>query len=273
MAAKPAGISTAKPAESSSWDPAQYGRFERERAQPFFDLLARLPDGAVRRAADLGCGPGNLTRTLLRRWPEAAVWGVDSSPEMLREARAEPSPPGLRFVEADLATWEPEAPLDRIVSNAALQWLPDHASLLARLVGRLAPRGALAVQMPNTDDAPTHRALAALCDESPWREKLGRGALRPRIESPAWYFDRLASLDLEVDLWETTYYHRLARPGDVVEWIKGSALRPVLTRLEARDAEAFLAAYTARIERLYPAGPHGVLLPYPRLFFVAARRA
>jgi len=263
---------TAKPAESIGWDPPQYGRFERERAQPFFDLVARLPDGAVRRAADLGCGPGPLTRTLALRWPDAVVWGVDSSAEMLRAARSEPAPPNLRFVEADLAAWQPEAPLDRIVSNAALQWLPDHARVLASLVGRLAPAGALAVQMPNTDDAPTHRALAELCDASPWREKLGHGALRPRIESPAWYADHLASLDLDVELWETTYYHRLAGPSGVVEWIKGSALRPVLSRLAARDAEAFLAAYTARIERLYPAGPHGVLLPYARLFFVAVRR-
>jgi len=272
MTEKPAGSITAKPAGSISWDASQYGRFERERAQPFFDLVARLPDGAVRRAADLGCGPGALTRTLALRWPDALVWGVDSSADMLRAARSEPALPNLRFVEGDLATWEPEAPLDRIVSNAALQWLPDHARVLASLVGRLAPGGALAVQMPNTDDAPTHRALAELCDEPPWREKLGRAALRPRIESPAWYADHLASLGLDVELWETTYYHRLARPSDVVEWIKGSALRPVISGLAARDAEAFLAAYTARIERLYPAGPHGVLLPYPRLFFVAARR-
>jgi len=269
--AKPAG-KIAKPAGRIGWDPSQYGRFERERAQPFFDLVARMPDGDVRRAADLGCGPGTLTRTLVARWPDAVVWGVDSSAEMLRTALAERPLPNLRFVEADLATWEPDAPLDRIVSNAALQWLPDHAHLLERLIGRLAPGGALAVQMPNTDDAPTHTALAALCDESPWREKLRGAALRPRIESPAWYADRLAGLGLDVELWETTYYHRLARPSDVVEWIKGSALRPVLSKLDARDAEAFLAAYDARIERAFPAGPHGVLLPYPRLFFVATRR-
>src|SRR5262249_47760805 len=130
----------------------------------------------------------------------------------------------------------------------------------------------LAVQMPNTDDAPTHRELAALCEEAPWREKLGRAALRPRIESPAWYADRLASLDLDVELWETTYYHRLARPSDVVEWIKGSALRRVSPRLGGAAAEASLAPYPARIERLSRAGPPGVLLPSPRLFFVAARR-
>jgi trans-aconitate 2-methyltransferase len=262
-------MSTAQP----TWDPAQYGRFERERAQPFFDLLARVPGGAVRRAADLGCGTGALTCTLAERWPDAVVWGVDSSAEMLRQAGAHAAPARLRFVQADLASWEPEAPLDRIVSNAALQWVPDHARVLASLAARLAPGGVLAVQMPNNDDEPSHRILAELSGEAPWRDALCGASPRSRLEPPAWYADRLIELGLEVELWQTIYHHRLARPSEVVEWVKGSALRPVLSRLDARGAEAFLAAYTARIERAHPAGAHGVLFPFPRLFFVAARHA
>jgi len=260
---------TAKPSQPV-WDPAQYTRFEREREQPFLDLVARVPDGVVRSAADLGCGTGAGARRLAVRWPDAVVWGVDSSADMLRKARAHSAPANLRLVEADLAAWQPDAPLDRIVSNAALHWLPDHARLLAALAGRLAPGGTLAVQMPSNDGAPSHRALAELASEATWRDKL-RGAVRQPLEAPAWYAERLAELGLDADVWETTYHHRLARPSDVVEWTKGTTLRPALSQLEPRDAEAFLAAYAARVERAYPAGPLGVLFPFKRLFFVATR--
>jgi len=263
----------ASPAQPSrpTWDPAQYTRFEREREQPFLDLVARVPDGAVRSAADLGCGTGSGARRLATRWSEARVTGVDSSPEMLRKAQVQPLPANLRFVEADLATWEPEAPLDRIVSNAALHWLPDHARLLAALADRLAPGGVLAVQMPANDRAPSHAAFAELAREPAWREKL-RGAVRDPLAAAEWYAERLAELGLEADVWETTYYHRLARASDVVEWTKGTTLRPALSQLEPRDADALLAEYAARIERAYPAGPRGVLFPFKRLFFVATQR-
>jgi trans-aconitate 2-methyltransferase len=254
------------------WDPQQYQRFSSERSRPFFDLLARVPDDNVFAVADLGCGTGEMTRRLLTRWPGAAIWGVDSSPEMLAVATKLPPHRNLHFVQADLATWQPDKPLDRVISNAALQWVPDHTSLLRHLASLLAPRGVLAVQMPNNFDEPAHRLLAEVVKQEPWVSAVGRWQERYFVQTPAWYADTLHQLGLAVDLWETIYYHTLAGPDAVLEWMKGTALRPVLTRLDARQQEQFLAVYEQVLRAAYPAGPHGTLYPFRRLFFVARLR-
>ena len=256
---------------SHRWDPAQYERFRGERARPFFDLLGRVPDGPVRRVADLGCGTGELTRTLLERWPQATVWGVDHSEEMLARAAEGPAQHRLRFVRADLASWQPEAPLDRILSNAALQWLPEHGELLERLTRFLAPEGVLAVQVPHNGGQGAFRALDELVLEAPWRERLRAAGRRPSIETPAFYAERLLGLGLEIELWETVYHHRMAGPADVVEWMKGTALRPLLAALAPREQAEFLDALVARVTPLHPRGPHGIFFPFRRLFFVARK--
>ena len=266
--------------ETTRWDPAQYQRFERERAQPFHDLVARIPEGPVRRAADLGCGTGELTRSLLARWPGAEIVGVDSSETMLERARSHAAshaasslpPARLRFVHADLRTWEPPAPLDRIVSNAALQWVADHDALLARLVGFLAPGGALAVQMPHNDESPTHEILRALWRDARFASQLGEAPVARRVAESSWYGERLLDLGCDADVWETVYLHRMENAAGIVEWVKGTALRPVLSRLDTAASEAFLAAYTERVRDAYPSGPHGTWFPFRRLFFVATRR-
>ena len=257
---------------TTRWDPGQYQRFERERAQPFHDLVARIPAGPVHRAADLGCGTGDLTRTLLARWPAADVCGVDSSDAMLARANAGPASPRLRFEQADLRAWAPDAALDRIVSNAALQWVGDHATLLARLVGFLAPGGALAVQMPHNDDSPTHVILRALWRDARFATQLGEAPSEQRVAEASWYGERLLALGCDVEVWATIYLHRMDGAESIVEWVKGTALRPVLSRLDAADSEAFLAAYTDRVRDAYPTGPHGTWFPFRRLFFVATRR-
>ena len=143
----------------ATWDPQQYQRFQKERAQPFFDLVHRLPDGEVTTAADLGCGPGALTATLTERWPHATVWGVDNSPQMLAKGRGAAGSASAAFVEAGIAEWSPPRRLDRIISNAALHWVPEHQAVLQRLVGLLTPHGVLAVQMPNNHAEAAHRIL------------------------------------------------------------------------------------------------------------------
>jgi trans-aconitate 2-methyltransferase len=253
------------------WDPRQYQRFSGERSRPFFDLLGRVPDDGVSYVADLGCGPGELTSTLLTRWPGATVWGVDNSPDMLAAAAKLPSHPHLHFVQADLATWRPERPLDRVVSNAALQWVPDHTSLLKRLVGLLAPHGVLAVQMPYNFNEPAHRILSEAVTRGLWASALGSRTER-YVQPPAWYIDTLHGLGLEVDLWETVYHHILAGPEAVLEWMKGTALRPVLTRLSGDQAAQFLSAYGQQLRAAYPPGPYGTGFPFRRLFFVARLR-
>lgn len=256
------------------WDAAQYTRFEAERTRPVIDLLARVPAGGVHRAADLGCGPGNSTEALIARWPEAAVEGLDNSPEMIAAARARL--PDVRFTIADLAEWEGAGRYDLLLSNAVLQWLPDHPGLLARLYRGLAPGGRLAVQMPDNADEPSHRLMREVSLAGPWADR--QAGARRRFDArlaPAAYFDLLTALGAEVDLWRTTYFHALpGGPAAVVDWVSGTGLRPYLAPLSAAEARDFTARYTEAIAAAYPEREGGaVLLPFPRLFFIARRPA
>ncbi len=255
----------------ASWDPQQYQRFSDERSRPFFDLVNRVPEDGVHYVADLGCGPGNLTATLTSRWPEATVWGVDNSAEMLASAAKLPPYPHLQFVTGDISGWIPERPLDRLISNAALQWVPDHPALIPRLVSLLAPRGVLAVQMPFNFDEPTHTLLEKVRSQEPWITILGPRQRQFFVQTPAWYADTLHALGMSVDLWETIYYHVLAGLDAALEWVKGTALRPTLNKLTVSQQQEFLAVYGEKLRAAYPVGPHGTLFPFKRLFFVARR--
>ncbi len=256
------------------WDPGQYERFADERSRPFHELLARVPATAPAYIVDLGCGTGELTATLTARWPEATVLGVDSSERMLTEAAARAVPGRLGFRREPIEEWTPAAPVDVLVSNAALQWVPGHADLFGRFVGALAPGGWLAFQVPGNFTFPTHTLLAELCRSPRWRDRLGPLADRhPTSLEPAEYLDRLARLGCTVDAWETTYLHVLSGRDPVLEWVRGTALRPVLTAL-ADDAAAtgdFLAEYGSRLREAYPGRAYGTVLPYRRVFVVARK--
>lgn len=256
-----------------SWDAAQYTRFEAERNRPIHDLLAQLPDAGVRRAVDLGCGPGNSTELLRQRYPEAAVRGIDSSPEMIAAARERL--PGVSFEVGDVSGWRSaEGPVDVLLANAVFQWVPDHATLLPALLRQLAPGGSLAVQMPANVHEPAHRAIREVAARGPWAQRLASAHRDLDIPHPAdWYFRVLREADASVDIWRTTYHHQLAGgPAAVVEWFKGSALRPFLQLLDDGEKAQFLAQYEQAVAGLHPPQPDGtVLLPFPRLFFVARR--
>lgn len=255
-----------------SWSARQYTAFEDERTRPVRDLLNAIPTATVRRAMDLGCGPGNSTEALAARFPGAEVAGLDSSADMLAAARARL--PALRFEAGDIARWETAERFDVILANAALQWVPDHAALLPRLVGRLAPGGSLAVQMPDNLDEPAHRLMRAVAADGPWAPRLApAAATRTALGDARWYHGLLRPLCARVDVWRTTYHHVLAGGADgVVEWFKGSGLRPFLDPLDAAERTAFLGRYRAATATAYPPLPDGtVLLPFPRLFVVATR--
>jgi trans-aconitate 2-methyltransferase len=253
------------------WNPDQYQRYADERSRPFFDLLARVRATNPLSVADLGCGPGTLTASLLERWPQARVWGVDSSREMLKTAEPLGRPGRLEFVQADLREWVPPEPLDVLVSNAALQWVPDHEHLIPHLAGSVAPGGWLAVQMPGNFDAPSHAILREVCASARWAGQLAH-LNEPRAwETLSWYAETLIQLGFGVDAWETTYLHVLHGQNPVLEWVKGTALRPVLAGLGAQDQPAFLEDYGSRLLEAYPATPSGTILPFRRVFFVAAR--
>lgn len=253
------------------WSSVQYERYADHRGRPFFDLLAAVRVQDPRSVVDLGCGPGTLTATLAGRWPGATVIGVDSSRDMLSAAARHSDPPHLTFVEADLREWVPDRPVDLIVANAVLQWLPDHRALLPRLVDRLAPGGWLAFQVPGNMSAPSHEILRQVCMLPPWRERVA-GLLRPDwIAAPEEYLSDLSGLGCTADVWETTYYHVLEGEDPVLEWVKGSALRPVLAALEGAEREALLATYRDRLREAYPARPWGTVLPFRRVFAVGRR--
>ncbi|MGA2715856.1 MAG: trans-aconitate 2-methyltransferase [Bryobacteraceae bacterium] len=246
----------------SDWNASQYLKFEDDRTRPARDLLAQVPLQQPRVVVDLGCGPGNSTELLVNRYPDARVTGLDSSKDMLRQARERL--PHCVFLEADLETWTPQEHVDLLFANAVFQWIPDHQMVLRRLVEALPEGGVLAAQMPDNTREPCHVLMQEL---APLAE-----AARADLPGPEAYYDLLKPRCRHIEIWHTIYNHVMAGPSAIVEWFKGSALRPFLSALDAPAADDFLAAYTAEIARHYSSRPDGqVLLRFPRLFIVATR--
>lgn len=252
-----------------AWDPTQYDRFRAQRARPARDLIAALPPLSPGRVADLGCGGGALARSLAERWPDATVLGVDGSAEMLAQAAGSPS--RVEWRQADLARWQPDQAFDLIVSNAALHWLPDHASLFGRLVDWLAPGGVLAVQMPRNFDAASHRAVRELAEELPWRQQLAAVIGPVPVHEPERYYDWLAPRTRMVEIWETTYLQVLTGHDAVLNWLKGTTLVPVAEALGPEEFSRFESALGRRLASQYPERDDGTtLFPFRRLFMIAA---
>lgn len=264
----------------ATWDPRQYLRHEGHRTRPFLDLLRRVPEppGEPARIADLGCGAGNVTALLAERWPTARITGFDNSPDMLAEADrlAGPTAGGgsLDFRAGDLATWVPDESYDLIITNAALQWVPGHAESIPAWIDGLAPGGTFALQVPGQFASPSHAILRDLCDTAEWNDRLdGLGERHLNVSDPAGYLGLLAGLGCAVDAWETTYAQLLTGDDPVLDWVKGTALRPILTRLadDPDAAERFTAQYRERLREAFPPGPHGTVYPFRRIFAVATR--
>jgi trans-aconitate 2-methyltransferase len=255
---------------AAAWDPAQYLRFADERLRPALDLLLRVTLEAPARVVDLGCGPGNVTAVLRQRFPAADVIGVDGSAAMLEKARA--ATPGCRFEQADFFQWRPDQSLDLIYSNAALQWVGEHAALFPRLLSFLAPGGVLAIQMPAMHDTPLRRVPYDIAASGPWAERLRGVTSAPGVLSAAAYWDVLRPHVASLDMWQTTYMHALAGENAVLEWTSGSSLRPFLDRLPDEQKAAFRQAYAEAVRPHYPRRADGAtLLPFHRLFMVARK--
>jgi trans-aconitate 2-methyltransferase len=259
----------------AAWEVNRYLRFDRERSRPCADLVRSIDMDPPKTAADLGCGPGNSTAVLKARWPQARIEGVDSSSEMLATART--SDPGIRWTESDLRSWRPDAPVDLLFSNAALQWVPDHASLLPRLWAFVAPRGALAFQVPIRGSPPPGwiGALDSVVREGSWTALELRDVAAENVLGSEEYYRLLAPVAERVDIWEVEYWHVLRGPAEVVDWTRGTALRPILEQLpDEGDRQRFLAQYGRAIEAAYRQQPDGrVLFPFRRRFVIAYRPA
>src|SRR6188768_1942799 len=231
-----------------TWDPALYRRFEDERTRPAQDLLARVPLEHAKEAIDLGCGPGNSTELLLARFAGARVTGIDNSEAMLQSARKRlPSQP-CQFEFGDVSTWQPASAPDVIFANAVLQWVPGHEQLIPRLFSALAPGGALALQMPDNLNEPSHRSMREVASAGPWAPVLS-DAIRARAQllAPQAYYDLLAADAATVDIWRTTYHHVLGSAADIVDWLRATGLRPFIDPLSDPQRAAFLTEYEQRI--------------------------
>jgi trans-aconitate 2-methyltransferase len=254
-----------------TWDPALYQRYERERTQPARDLLARIESEKPRRIADLGCGPGNSTALLRERWHKAEIIGVDNSPEMIAAARQAWSQGDWRL--ADIATWTESTPFDLVFSNAALHWVRDHERVFPRLLNLVGRPGVLAVQMPAHLASAVHRLMLHIADDPMWRERMINARIAIEVHRPPFYYDLLRPLCARLELWETEYLHVLEGPEAIVEWIRGTGLRPFLEALGHQDERRlFLERLLAGVNQAYPRQADGrVLFPFRRLFFIAYR--
>jgi len=246
-----------------------YLRFADERTQPAADLAARVALEDPRRIIDIGCGPGNSTAVLRRRWPLAQVTGLDSSAEMIERARRDA--PDQQWIRADAASFTPHQEYDLVYSNATLQWIPNHRDLVLRLWGAAASGGALAVQVPANRDSPLHRALMAVAESESFGKRL-EGARRLFTYHPAsFYYDLLAPVAQRYDTWTTEYFHVMKSHDDLMTWYRGTGMRPFLQALgDDGQREAFEACVLREARSGYPLQRDGKLLfPFRRLFFVA----
>ncbi len=252
-----------------SWDPKKYLSFADARTRPAADLLARVPDAAPARVVDLGCGPGNSTALLAARWPNAQIEGIDSSDDMLAQARA--SSVRAQWIKSDLAQWLPEVRYDVVFSNATLQWLGNHKALLPRLMGFVKPGGAFAFQVPCNFSAPSHALMRDVAQSGPWAGKL-RDVREASVLSSQAYYDILSVLAHTLDIWETSYLHVLEGEEPVYHWVSATGLRPFAQALCGDEREAFLDAYRARLRKAYPMRSDGkTLFLFQRLFAVVRR--
>ena len=250
-----------------AWDPAIYMRFGNERTRPAAELLARIGCEHPARVVDLGCGPGNSTAVLAARWPDAELEGVDSSAEMLNQARR--SGVRAKWIEADIATWSPASRYDMIFSNATLQWLDDHRTLIPRLIRFIEKDGTFAFQVPHNMDAPSHRLMREAAAAGPWKHKLAQ-VREVTVLSATDYCNILTACGAEVDIWETEYLHILDGEDAVYNWVSATGLRPFVQALSGDEREAFVADYKKRLTAAYPRrGDGSTLFPFKRLFAVA----
>ena len=254
-----------------TWNPDLYLKYQDERTQPSYDLVARINLAYPTLIIDIGCGPGNSTRVLRERWPQARITGLDSSPEMI--AKAKTAFPQGDWALADAAAWETDQRYDLVFSNATLQWIPNHEALVGKLFSLVRGGGALAVQVPANNNSPLYHAVHEVAARAAWRQATAGCAELMTYHDAGYYYDLLSARAGRIDLWQTTYYHVMADHQGLIDWYAGTGLRPYLERLASEaDRQAFQQQVLAACREQYPLQRDGrILFPFRRLFFVAYR--
>ncbi|BDD58729.1 hypothetical protein MAP00_003986 [Monascus purpureus] len=266
--------STVKMATTKDWSAEQYLKFNAERTRPSQDLLSQV-SSTPNRIVDLGCGPGNSTAVLAARYPNAHITAIDSSPDMIKKAQF--TVPHIKFAVEDLRTYRPspDEPVDLFFSNAALHWLSsqERITVIKDLIETQPSGGVFAFQVPDNFDEPSHLAMRQTAEDGPWATTLSSlNPAREVFQSPHELYNQLKPLCSAVNVWHTSYYHVLDNHDDIVEWVKGTGLRPFIDPLSAEERDGFLKAYLERLKRAYPVLNDGkVILRYPRLFVVATK--
>jgi trans-aconitate 2-methyltransferase len=253
----------------TDWNAAQYLKFKTQRTQPAIDLARRIDCDSPRKILDVGCGPGNSTEILARRFPEAAILGIDNAEDMIKTARE--THPSLEFRRCDAGSelHSLDGPFDVVFSNACIQWIADHERLLADMLALLRPGGVLAIQIPMQYQEPIHRIISGMIRSDPWRSALGHLEIFHHLSSNG-YVELLADIAADFDVWETTYYHILGSHEDILEWYRGTGLRPFLAALPEADRTEFTEAVFREVVRHYPPLRDGrILFRFPRFFATA----
>lgn len=257
---------------NTTWNPAQYLRYNSERTRPFADLLARVPQQEPALIVDLGCGPGNGTALLRARWPQARIIGIDGSADMIEAATASNTDPLVEYRHQTIEDWLAEVEEtgtrpDLIVSNAVFHWIENHIDLMPRIAEALADGGSFAFQVAGNFLAPTHALLREIAAEPEFAPYISTKLIDSVTPAGA-YVEALSGDGWDVDAWETTYQHVLQGQDPVYEWLAGAGARPVLTALPDGVRDRFADRYRAALREAYPASSVGTILPFRRIFAV-----
>ncbi|KAH7123148.1 trans-aconitate methyltransferase [Dactylonectria macrodidyma] len=262
-------------ASKDTWSANQYSKFINERTRPAVELLNRVSVHNPKTVVDLGCGPGNSTAVLAERYPHANVSGIDSSADMIQKAKS--TLPGVSFEVEDLQSFKPDEPIDVLFSNAVFQWLPSgrRIQIITQLLEHLSVGGTLAFQIPFNMSEPSHVTMreTAFAPGTPWVDTLRQvNPVREEFPTPNDLYDGLKAHCSELDIWTTTYIHVMENHEAIIEWVKGTGLRPFIDPLSEAERRGFVEYYLQRLREVYPVQKDGkVLLPYPRLFVVATK--